>query len=85
MALFHGIINTYMEENNVKIVVLSELLETRARKEKELQFYHEQLKELQLKASYVMAEINLTTKIIYMIEQEKIFDIEKHLKSMREQ
>lgn len=74
-----------MEENNVKIVVLSELLETRARKEKELQFYHEQLKELQLKASYVMAEINLTTKIIYMIEQEKIFDIEKHLKSMREQ
>lgn len=74
-----------MEDKNVKVVVLSELLETRARKEKELQFYHEQLKELQLKASYVMAEINLTTRIIQMIEQEKIYDIDKHIKTMREQ
>jgi cell fate regulator YaaT (PSP1 superfamily) len=68
-----------MEDNNVKIIVISELLETRERKEKELQYYHEQLRELQLRMSYVQAEIHLTTKIIHMIEHEKIVDIKKHL------
>lgn len=69
-----------MKEESVKVVVLSELLESRARKEKELQFYTEQLKELQLKLSWLTAEINLTTTIINMIEQEKIFDMQKFLR-----
>ena len=69
-----------MQDKNVKVIVLSELLESRARKEKELQYYCEQLKELQVRMNWIQAEISLTTRIIDMIEKEKIFDMEKYLK-----
>jgi len=57
------------------IIVIADLLNIRARKIKELEFYNHQLKELQLKMIYIQQEINLTNKIIDMIQAEKIIDI----------
>jgi len=57
------------------IIVMADLLNIRARKIKELEFYNHQLKELQLKMIYIQQEINLTNKIIDMIQAEKIIDI----------
>ena len=63
-----------------KLIIISDLLDSRARKQKELQFYNEQLKELQAKMYWVKKEIDLTTDIIEMIEQEKMLDLQKYLK-----
>jgi len=62
------------------IIVMADLLNIRARKIKELEFYNHQLKELQLKMICIQQEINLTNKIIDMIQAEKIIDIDPKIK-----
>lgn len=71
-------------DNKVKIIVLSDLLDTRARKEKELKYYEEQLKILNDKMYWIRREIDLTSNIINMIEKEKILDLRDHLKTKDE-
>lgn len=60
-----------------KLIIISDLLDTKIRKEKELAFYNDQLKELQSKMYWVKKEIDLTTNIIDMIEKEKMMDLQK--------
>jgi len=69
-------INNCMSE----IILISDLLDIRARKLKELQFYSEQLDELKVKMLYIQKEIDLTNQIIKMIETETIMDIGLHIK-----
>ena len=63
-----------------EIILISDLLDIRARKLKELQFYSEQLDELKMKMLYIQKEIDLTNQIIKMIETETIMDISLHIK-----
>jgi hypothetical protein len=63
-----------------EIILISDLLDIRARKLKELQFYSEQLDELKVKMLYIQKEIDLTNQIIKMIETETIMDIGLHIK-----
>jgi predicted transcriptional regulator len=63
-----------------EILMITDLLDIRARKMKELQFYTEQLEELKLKMVFIQQEITLTNRIIDMIEKEAIIDIGLHIK-----
>lgn len=63
-----------------EILLMSDLLDIRTKKLKELEFYNQQLKELQLKMVFIQQEISLTNKIIDMIEKETIIDIALHFK-----
>lgn len=69
-------INNCMSE----ILMISDLLDIRARKMKELQFYSDQLEELRIKMLYIQKEIALTNQIIKMIEAETLIDIGLHVK-----
>jgi len=53
------------------------LLELQKSKEKdaELVFYREKLDSLRMRQSFIHAEIELTIKIIEMIEKEKIIEV----------
>ena len=53
------------------------LLELQKNKEKdaELVFYREKLDSLRMRQSFIHAEIELTIKIIEMIEKEKIIEV----------
>lgn len=64
-----------------EILLMSDLLDIRSRKLKELEFYNQQLKELQLKMVFIQQEINLTNKILNMIEKETVIDIGLHIKN----
>ena len=68
---------------SAKLIIISDLLDTKARKEKELAFYNEQLRELQGKMFWVQKEIDLTTDIIDMIEREKMLDIQQWMKEQK--
>tara|TARA_B100002019_G_C21048262_1_gene487896 strand:- start:474 stop:698 length:225 start_codon:yes stop_codon:yes gene_type:complete len=61
---------------NSKIVFLTDLIEQRLRKESEIKFYEEQLKEIQDKLFFLRKEQELTVTIIDILEQEKIIDFE---------
>tara|TARA_Y100000996_G_scaffold182683_1_gene142840 strand:+ start:263 stop:484 length:222 start_codon:yes stop_codon:yes gene_type:complete len=61
-----------------KILFLEDIISQRVRKQQELDYYAEQLKELESKMFFLRKEIQLTNFIIEAIEQEKITDL-KHM------
>ncbi len=63
-----------------EIVLISDLLDIKFRKQKELEFYHQQMNELKLKMSFIQQEITLTNRIIDMIEKETLIDIGLYIK-----
>ena len=55
-----------------KIILLADLLEQKIRKEEELEYYNNELVTLQLKATIVEKELEMTRLIIGLIENERI-------------
>ena len=67
-----------------KIVLLTDFIEQKVRKEKELEYYTLQLEELQKKMFFLRKEIQLTNYIIEIVEQEKVIDIREYLEDKRD-
>lgn len=66
-----------------KVIVLSELIEQRLRKEKEIEYYQSQLLEFQNKIAHLQKDVDLTKIIIDIIQSENIIDIQdKVIKSI---
>lgn len=59
------------------IIYLSDLIESKLKKEQEIEYYIETMKRLQIKVSELQKEINLTSLIIQMIEQERVLTIDE--------
>jgi hypothetical protein len=63
-----------------KILIIQDIYDLRNRKQEELDFYHRELEKLQIKMSYLRVEMDLTNRIIDMIENEKVTDLRDWLK-----
>ena len=59
------------------VVSLSDLIEQRLRKQQEIDFYKETLEQLQKKISILTKEVDITTLIIEMIEQERVLSLDE--------
>ena len=66
-----------MSDKESKIILITEVLSSRERKQKELLYYKQKLDQLEVKISLLQREIDLTNMILSMIEKEKIEEI-KH-------
>jgi hypothetical protein len=53
------------------IILIADVLEQKLRKEKELEFYNEELEKLQQKIFWLEREVKLTEKIIEIIHNEQ--------------
>lgn len=62
-------------DNPKTIILLSDIIEQKVRKEKELAFYQKQLVELQEKIHFLSKEVDLTNMIIELIERDNVVDI----------
>ena len=62
-----------------KIVFLTDLIEQKLRKEKEIEYYEKKLKEITDKLFFLKKEQDLTSLIINTIQHEKITDIKEFL------
>lgn len=60
-----------------EVISLVELVESRLKKQQELDYYIEVLQKLQLKVSDLQKEINVTNIIIDMIENERVLSVEE--------
>lgn len=60
-----------------KLILLTDVLEQKLRKEKELEFYLEELKKLESKIRYLQSEVHLTNTIIDMIQADSIVDFKE--------
>ena len=72
-----------MDTSN-KIILLSDYIEQKVRKEKELEYYTKELDELQRKMFWLRKEIQLTNVIIDIVEKEKVIDIQEYLEDKRD-
>ena len=66
-----------------KIILIQDLIDTKFRKEQELEFYQAELEKLQQKMWWVKKEIDLTEKIIDIIETEKVMDLQENIRKKR--
>jgi hypothetical protein len=64
-----------------KIILISDIVETKLRKEKELQYYQEELEKLKQKMFFLQKDIDITNLIINMIENEKVLDVKEQMQS----
>ena len=63
-----------------KLILLNDIYDMRRRKQEELSFYNAELEKLMLKLDIVRHDINVTNKIIEIIEQERVMDIAELVK-----
>ena len=59
------------------VISLADLIEQLLRKQQELDFYKETLEQLQKKIVVLSKEVDITTLIIDMIEQERVLTIDE--------
>ena len=59
------------------VVSLTDLIETRLRKQQEIEYYQETLEKLQIRIGELGQEVNITTIIIDMIETERVLTIDE--------
>ena len=65
--------------NEQRIILITDVLEQKLRKEKELEFYLKELEELQRKIGWLRREVDLTNVIIDMIKSEQVYDIKERM------
>ncbi len=70
-----------MENTSGKLIKITDIIETRVRKEKELEFYEKELKKLQQKMFFIQKDIEITNIIINIIENEKVMDIKENMEA----
>ena len=61
------------------LIKITDIIETKLRKEKELEFYQKELEKLQQKMFFIKKDIDLTNFIIDIIENEKVYDIKANM------
>lgn len=66
-----------MIEKNPKLILLTDVIEQKLRKEQELEFYLKELAELQSKIRGLQNEVNLTNTIIDMIQSDTVVDFKE--------
>ena len=64
-----------------KIILLTDVIGTKLRKEQELQFYQKELEKLQQKMFFLKKDIEITNLCIHIIEQEKVLDIRERMQA----
>jgi hypothetical protein len=62
-----------------KLILITDFIEQKLRKEKELEFYLEELEKINRKIGFLRGEVNLTNTIINMIKGELIYDIKDNM------
>lgn len=65
--------------NPPKIILLTDILDTRLRKEQELAFYQRELEKLQEKMMFLRKDIQITNLCIEIIEKEKVVDVREKM------
>ena len=68
-----------IDKTTKKIILLSDIVESKVRKEKELAYYQKQLIEITSKIESLNYDLNLTQLIIDMIENDGIKDIQQYM------
>ena len=62
-----------------KLILLTDIIEQKVRKEEELQFYEKELEKLQSKMYWLRREIGLNETIIDIIKNDAVLDVKDNM------
>ena len=62
-----------------KLILISDFIEQKIRKEQELEFYLKELTELNRKIGFLRQEVDLTNTIINMTKAEQVHDVKERM------
>jgi hypothetical protein len=65
--------------NESRLILITDFIEQKLRKEQELEFYLKELSELERKIGWLRREVDLTNTIISMIKTETVYDIKEEM------
>ena len=66
-----------IETTNNKLILLSDIIESKVRKERELDFYEKELAKLTEKMYWLRREIGLNETIIDIIKRDNVIDLKE--------
>lgn len=62
-----------------KLILITDFIEQKLRKEQELEYYLKELTKLNRKIGFLRQEVDLTNTIINMIKSEQVYDIKEEM------
>ena len=74
-----------MTEKEKSIVFITDLIESKLRKERELEYFEEKLKEIEKKLFFLKKEQNVTETILDIIQNEKVLEFKQVMLELKGQ
>ena len=74
-----------MTEKEKSIVFITDLIESKVRKEREIEYYEEKLKEIEKKLFFLKKEQNVTETILDIIQNEKVLEFKQVMLELKGQ
>ena len=66
-----------MTDREKSIIFITDLIESKLRKEREIEYYEEKLKEIEKKLFFLKKEQNVTETILDIIQKEKVLEFDQ--------
>jgi len=66
-----------MTDREKSIIFITDLIESKLRKEREIEYYEEKLKEIEKKLFFLKKEQNVTETILDIIQNEKVLEFDQ--------
>jgi len=71
-------------EDEKKIILITDLVDQRLRKEQEIEYYEKELITIQKRLGYLYQEKTLTETILSIIQTENVIDIKEYMQAKLE-
>tara|TARA_B100000941_G_C28466118_1_gene533644 strand:+ start:922 stop:1161 length:240 start_codon:yes stop_codon:yes gene_type:complete len=70
-----------MSDDDRKIILITDLVDQRLRKEQEIDYYEKELRKIEERLSYLYKEKTLTETILAIVQTEKVVDIKEYIEA----
>ncbi len=72
------------DDDERKIILITDLVDQRLRKEREIEYYEKELRQIEQRLAYLYKEKTLTETILTIVQTEKVVDIREYMQAKLE-
>lgn len=72
------------DDDERKIILITDLVDQRLRKEREIEYYEKELRQIEQRLAYLYKEKTLTETILTIVQTEKVVDIKEYMQAKLE-
>ena len=72
------------DDDERKIILITDLVDQRLRKEREIEYYEKELRQIEQRLAYLYKEKTLTETILTIVQTEKVVHIKEYMQAKLE-